>query len=1414
MIAGLAPVGAAASQAMALGRGLPAADTARALPPDAVPLTEEAALEQARRTGEKVEILSLRGESREVFATPEGALEAREHLRPVRTRAGGQWQDVDTTLTANDGKPVSPRATTVGLEFSSGGDGPLVRLERSGRTLELSWPGQVPAPELHGDTATYVNLLPDVDLRLTAQPEGFTQLLVVKSAEGARNPALQTLRMGLAAEGMAVQETEQGGLRAIDAGSGGTVFDAPMPLMWDSSDGPAQPATTAAARTAVEGEVSAENLQTDAEPGAAESGRLAPLDVQLAAGGDELLLTTDPEVLTGPDTEYPVFIDPQWSSPKATAWTMASKYWASSPQWKFNGEADAGMGYCGWAYCMPHDTKRLFYQLPTSTFAGKTVLSAEFVVRNTWSASCSPRTVELWKTKGISTSTTWSSQDNDDFWIQRLANPSFSYGYEGCGDRDAEFDVKNAVQQVANSGASSITFGLKAASESDPYAWKRFSDDAYLRVQYNRPPAQIKTSQLTQDPGGACGSPSAPKRVRSVPKLTANGVTDPDKDPVSAQFNAAWDSGDGKGFITRWTSARTTAKASGSSFTVTMPSNIPQNRTIGWSARSWDGAQWSPWSSAGSATTCSMLYDATVPAGPVISSPHYPESNPEDPNDPWVDGVGRYGSFSMDSPSGDVVKYWYGINGDPSAKLSMTTTGGAARTVKTMPTKPGVNFITAQAFDSAGNGSEIRTFQFRVRSGQPDRLSWPLDETSGATKAVGRGGDWPATLYGGAKPGAPGASGTALELDGTDDYAASDAPVLNTAKSFSVSVWAKPTSVRPEFGSVAVAQTGLNRSAFELYFSPSRHSWVFVRHETDTPYPAAAQALQPACAATDTQCVAARMNTWTHVTGVFENAPKTMKLYVDGKLVGTAPFDGPWDARGRTLIGATSVAGSPNSFFAGALDDVQLFDYPLSDAQVGRLASKQPVNTGRPAKLIWPLDETIDATEAIGAAQQVDADLKGGAVAGGPGIAGRALKLDGADDYATAGQPVLDTFQSFAVSAWVKLPKDKEDRTMVAVAQSGQTGRGFELYHSSAWGGWVFSRHHSDQAGAPVTRATQSGCPDTAGCIGSWTHLVAVNDYDTSEMRLYINGALADTQPFTTPWAATGPVTLGALPTPTGTLNHLRGELDTVRLYDRAVSGDEVRQLFKQHPTVTGRWKFEEGQGTTTSTPNALGTANPLTLKNGAKTTAGWVDGGLALDGIDDYAISATTPVDTSFSFSAAGWFQATAAPTAPTTVLSIPGSRRDALTVRYLPAPGGTGSHSWQIITANSDGTTAEQTVVANRQFFGTEWTHLAVVYDGFARRLSLYVNGELEQTTCADDDADGTPDDPHCTVSVSWAENTLTYKAVEPLWVGRAKTGTDRPWSGLVSDLWTFQGSLSDTQVAYLALGQPGMPTTAPLG
>lgn len=173
---------------------------------------------QAKRSGHLVEITSLRSESGEVFAGPDGKLESREHLRPVRVRVDGVWKAIDTDLARTGDGMVAPKATTIGLEFSGGGDAPMVRMTKAGRALAMSWPGRLPAPQLEGDTATYPEVLPGVDLRLGAQQDGFTQLLVVKSAQAASSKELTELRLELDADGMDVKETSDGGLQALDKG--------------------------------------------------------------------------------------------------------------------------------------------------------------------------------------------------------------------------------------------------------------------------------------------------------------------------------------------------------------------------------------------------------------------------------------------------------------------------------------------------------------------------------------------------------------------------------------------------------------------------------------------------------------------------------------------------------------------------------------------------------------------------------------------------------------------------------------------------------------------------------------------------------------------------------------------------------------------------------------------------------------------------------------------------------------------------------------------------------------------------------------------------------------------------------------------------------------------------------------------
>lgn len=1385
-----APAAQAAGAADAAA-SVPAPDADRPSAPREASAEAEA-LDQARRTGEAVEVTALRGETREVFATPDGTLEAREYLRPVWARQNGTWERVDLGLEARPDGTAGPRVSTVELSFSGGGDDPLVRMVRSGRELAMSWPEELPAPALDGPAATYPEVLPGVDLRMTAVPDGFISLLVVKTPSAARNPRLGELRLDLETVGLDIDVSASGELTAVDEGAGGVVFTAPQPLMWDSGEAanPGTPGTDSTApgpreRLGAPG-VATPATEPDPATGPTESSRVAALGVGLSGDDQALLLTPDPRLLTGADTRYPVYIDPQWHSPRASAWAMVSKTYPGTSYWKFNGKNDEGLGTCsGWYGCPSGEVKRLFYRIDTSRFAGTNVLSAEFVVRNVHSAQCTDHPVQLWRTKGISSSTTWNTQNASGFWAERLRTESFHYGgaQDSCQPAgDAEFPITSAIQTAADQGRSTLTFGLRASDESSRYHWKRFADDAHLRVRYNRPPAQPAMSQLTMEYGGTCKPPAEAAGVRTLGRIQASGVTDPDGDDLRVRFQVK------QGSTVLWASDLSTAKQSGSTFSVQLPDDLPEGAVLHWHVQAYDGHDYGPWSSAGSPTACYFTYDTSVPEAPALDSAQYPASDPADPDDPWHDGVGRHGTFTVSAGDPDVTRYRYGVNSDPLPGNEVATTEGAPAAFTVLPDRPGLHFVTAQALDGAGNASEVRTYQFRVGNGPGPRSTWALDEPAGATEFAATAAERPAQLTGGAQTGATGTVGTALHLDGSTGYAATERSAVDTSGIFTISAWAR-LDEKPSGAAVVAAQAGRHRPGFQLYYSAANDSWAFAQYLSDTP----GQNYAGLVTATGVPVAAGE---WTHLLASYDGS--TLRLYVDGELAGSTPYDDAWDARGPVTLGAGRYGTTTSAFFPGTLDEVQIFAGFLrgSDPDIARLHNKERIREapGRPAAALFDLDEPAGATEVSGAPDVVSAGISGGVQPGVDGITGSAARFDGTDGYAATTAGAVRTDRSFAVSAWARLDKSEADTAGIVATQVASVRPGFELYYSKHYDRWAFNQYSADDADSSPVRALQPA--GSTARDGEWTHLVGVHDAESDTLTLYVNGRAVDTTPHVA-WHANGPIQIGAGRYGSTTSAFFSGDIADVRVYDRVVTGYEVGQLFQRTPLVKGRWMFEEG---TAETPDASAGQNPLQLGSGAGLGHGWVDSGaLTLDGVTGHAQTATVPVDTSGSFTVTGWAQAAAVPDGDVALVSAAGTRQSAFSVRFVPDPAEPGWGSWQIALAEDDTDTAPVTRVGNRLFYDVrDWTHLAVVYDGFAKEVRLYVNGELEQT------AD----------SASWAAHVLTFQAADSLQVGRARTGGTwgEHWPGAVDDLWLFQGVLNSAQVRQLAVGQPGMPTEVP--
>ncbi|WP_165966967.1 LamG domain-containing protein [Actinomadura sp. 7K507] len=1332
--------------------------------------TEEKALATAKRTGEPVEITSRHGETRTVRALPNGRIEIEQRVQPVRARQNGKWVDIDTTLHRSSDE-IAPAATTVGLRFSGGGNGPMVQMTRAGRTLALSWPQALPEPTLDDDTAVYEGVAgPDVDLRLRAEADGFAHVLVVKTAAAAKNPTVAKLALAMKNTRLAVTEEQGSGvLKATDPGSGAAVFEAPSPRMWDSS----QAGSTPQAR-----------VQAKAEPTEepAEGAKTALIDV--AVGEGKLTLTPDQGLLTAPDTKFPVYIDPVWTTNKASSWAMVSSGWPSESYYKFDGRSNEGMGRCEVAKdpnCVKNQTKRLFFRMPLPAVKGRYIQNVEFTAFETDAYNCdNPTSVQLWRTSTLVSHATWNNTvgtwGNGGAWGEHLTSREVAY----CSRAPVEFGGANLranVQDAVNKGYGTITLGLKAYSESSMAWWKRFADDAYLKVQYNNPPYQPNTDSMYADPGTKCVTASQAKPVNDISRVHAylwDRDTE-DKNKVRGQFTLHWaNNADGSDWGPKWTSALTPAKTSGTKFHQDLPSTIPEGTLIGWGVRAWDGEQWGPWSYDGAQRGCYFYYDPAVPDAPTITSTDYPADGT------WRGGVGEGGLFHISDSEGVASRYEVTLNGVTAATVN--TTGGATRTVALAPTQSGPNIMTVQGFAPSGQNGASVSYEFLVNAGAAPVARFAMDEGTGTTEATATSPGRAAWLRGSAALGAQGKNGTALSMDGVYGFAESGLSMVDGTESFTVSAWVNPARIKA--GDV-LAQLGTFQSGFILGMEPSGQA-VFKKPATDTNDGGGAWQVAIDDGPLPT-------GAWSHLTGVYDKSTAQMRLYVDGDLQATANGVTPLASGGAFQIGRSFYNRSFLNYWPGSIDDVHVFAEPLSDSEAGDLAAgNAPSGTDLIAH--WPMDESQGKPRAYSQAAPLNATLHGGATLGAEGQIGSALQLDSAaQGYASTDRPLINTQRSFSVSAWVKVDGTAAGNDFTALSAEGSYKSAFYLKYVKSTGKWVFARaaHDSDAAGWFQATSAQPAQTD------EWTHLAGVWDARTKQLRIFVNGDEGTASPeVTSAWMATGGLQIGRAKYGGAQVDHWPGQIDDVRVYDRLVGDQEVEELVAQHPVLKARWVLNE-EPVDKALWGPAG-APALIPHNGAAIVAGagigWTaPAGLQLDSAAKaYAESAAHVVDTHNSFTITGWVRPIGRPQEAVTVFSQGGANTNAFALRYVPGEDPAQQGSWQIQMRNSDDSAAEPVVAVHGDFDPDDWMHLAVVYDALRDRISLYVEGELYQTS----------------EGVSQEDQAQSFETENGLLqVGRNKFGAadgsgTEFWADAIDDIWVYQGALTREQVTRLAI------------
>ncbi|MEA5360795.1 LamG-like jellyroll fold domain-containing protein [Amycolatopsis sp., V23-08] len=192
--------------------------------------------------------------------------------------------------------------------------------------------------------------------------------------------------------------------------------------------------------------------------------------------------------------------------------------------------------------------------------------------------------------------------------------------------------------------------------------------------------------------------------------------------------------------------------------------------------------------------------------------------------------------------------------------------------------------------------------------------AWTFDEGAGIV-AHDSAGTHDATLVG--TPGwVPGQAGTALQLDGSSQYAETSGPVLDTTGNYSAGAWVRLDHTGS--WATAVSQDGNPSSAFYLQYSAADDRLAFST--------SSGRALSDA---------APQPGRWYHLVGVHDADAGTYVLYVDGVAQAKTWSQPAGDAApGPLAIGRAVSGGNHSDFWPGSVDGVQVWNRALTASEV------------------------------------------------------------------------------------------------------------------------------------------------------------------------------------------------------------------------------------------------------------------------------------------------------------------------------------------------------------------------------------------------------------------------------------------------------------------------------------------------
>lgn len=315
-------------------------------------------------------------------------------------------------------------------------------------------------------------------------------------------------------------------------------------------------------------------------------------------------------------------------------------------------------------------------------------------------------------------------------------------------------------------------------------------------------------------------------------------------------------------------------------------------------------------------------------------------------------------------------------------------------------------------------------------------------------------------------------------------------------------------------------------------------------------------------------------NEWHHIAGTY-NGSNLLQFYNDGAFAGSfntngSPFNG---GLGSLFIGVSTgmLGGNGTNNYSFTIDDSRIYNVQLTGSEIyGIYNNSYGAEESLPEHREIIIPNTLPGLvgywrldEGSGNIIYDEISTNDGTFIGSPswtiGKNGSALEFNGSNTTVSISNPSEVMLSSgLSICLWMNLNSTTQTNSFPRLVEKegGSPRNGWNLLWASGTNPYVASEFWSGGTSAGVT-----GSPSTGWETGTWYHIAITQQSDTSPYKkLYINGSLIKTSTSTlTPGSNSLDMFIAASDsTPTAVFD---GKLDDIRVYNRALSADEVSSL-------------------------------------------------------------------------------------------------------------------------------------------------------------------------------------------------------------------------------------------------------------